>query len=88
VDQKIKIFLQDAYKTDEMFNDILHNNNTNRKFARINGLIYLMSENKTKRLCIANDNKLKLVVLHNCHDAAVSAHPGTMRTYLHNSQWY
>jgi len=88
VDQKFKALLQDAYKADDMFKDTLSNNVTNKKFVRINGLIYMKKDNKTKRLCIANDNKLKLVILHNCHDAAVSAHPGTRRTYLLISQWY
>jgi len=48
VDQKFKVLLQETYKTDEIFKDVLNNSKTDKKFIKINGLIYLMNENRTK----------------------------------------
>jgi len=65
VDQKIQSIFQDANKADGTFKYTLSNNDRNKKFVRINDLIHLKNESKTERLCIANDNMLKLAMLHN-----------------------
>ncbi|KAI9910515.1 hypothetical protein PsorP6_010630 [Peronosclerospora sorghi] len=88
MDDKINKVLQKSYEKDPTFIKVFNGKDNNPRYVRLQGLIYRASQNKTKRLCIPDDEQLKVNILHNCHDAASASHPGTMRTYLLVSQWY
>ncbi|CEG43195.1 uncharacterized protein PHALS_13409 [Plasmopara halstedii] len=76
MEDKTKKLIQEAYKKDSSFGDVFRGDRQDKRFVKINGLIYLSSDNKSKRLCISDDDKIKVAILHNSHDAASAAHPG------------
>ncbi len=57
-----------------------------KKFELRNGLIYLKH---TDRICLPDKQQLRLDVLHDCHDIAISGHQGTHKTLeLVKRQWH
>ncbi|KAI9922073.1 hypothetical protein PsorP6_001026 [Peronosclerospora sorghi] len=88
MDDKTKKMLQKAYEKDPKIREVFNGKDNYPRYVRLKRLIYRDSENKTKRLCIPNDEHLKVKILHNCHDDANAAHPGTMRTYLLGCEAY
>jgi hypothetical protein len=58
------------------------------KFMKVDGLHYVKSENKIRRLCVPNNYKLRTQILEEFHDSNIAAHPGIRRTNLRIAQWY
>ena len=60
-------------------------------YRKMDGLLFLESENALLRLCVPNsqNNQLRTnIFLSEFHDSDISAHPGIRRTFLRISQWY
>lgn len=58
------------------------------KFEKIDGLVYLRTQNKVLRLCVPSDYKLRTNIISSLHDSDIAAHPGVRRTFLRVAQWY
>ncbi|CEG44909.1 uncharacterized protein PHALS_01236 [Plasmopara halstedii] len=74
MEYKTKKGVQEAYEKDSSFRDVFRGDRQDKRFVKINGLIYLSSDNKSKRLCNPDDDKIKVAILHNSHDAASAAY--------------
>ena len=83
----LKAFQKD-YRTDPVLKHVWNASRASTEYEVTRGLIYMKSNDKTRRVCVPSSNKLRLDVIHNAHDAAIMAHPGIRLTQLAAAQWY
>ncbi|GMF14672.1 unnamed protein product [Phytophthora lilii] len=88
LDTRTKRAFQKAYGQDPDFMHLWKSGRTSEDYEVVHGLVYLKSGDSLRRLCVPNNRKLWLDVIHNAHDAAIMAHPGIRRTQLAAAQWY
>ncbi|POM72700.1 Polyprotein [Phytophthora palmivora] len=86
LDNQTKRAFQKAYSRDPVFKPLWKFRRSSEEYEVIRGLIYLKGDDNLRRLCVPNDQKLRLDVIHNAHDAAIMAHPGIRRTQLAAAQ--
>ncbi|KAH9133769.1 hypothetical protein AeRB84_020226 [Aphanomyces euteiches] len=58
------------------------------KFVMKDGLYFVKTKDQVWKLCVPNDDYLKVDIISQSHDANTAAHPGVRRTQLYVSQWY
>ena len=83
----LKAFQKD-YRTDPVLKHVWNASRASTEYEVTRGLIYMKSNDKTRRVCVPSSNKLRLDVIHNAHDAAIMADPGIRRMQLAAAQWY
>uniref|UniRef100_H3GL48 Reverse transcriptase n=1 Tax=Phytophthora ramorum TaxID=164328 RepID=H3GL48_PHYRM len=88
LDTQTKKAFQKAYDRDPEFKHLWKYGRTSEEYEVVHGLVYLKSNDNLRRLCVPNNRKLRVDVIHNAHDAAIMAHPGIRRTQLAAAQWY
>ncbi|KAL4110596.1 hypothetical protein PRIC1_002287 [Phytophthora ramorum] len=88
VKQPTKKAFQKAYDRDPEFKHLWKYGRTSEEYEVVHGLVYLKSNDNLRRLCVPNNRKLRVDVIHTTHDAAIMAHLGIRRTQLAAAQWY